>query len=592
MAQLHSIAARVDKRLHRALREVDGCSLSDEGLAYLLRAAHLTVEARMHGRNVVAAHFADPPVELLSQNARVFVSLEVGDKLRGCRARSGRHLLDTVIKSTLYTLQDPRFGGPFTQEDLAHLEVDLLFMLEPEPVTARTLDELEKQIWLGVHGLKIKRGKKTASYKSTVPVEKGWSVQRTLTRLCEKADLSGGTWKSERTEITRYQTVHGREQRQHRFLPGRAVRLLRGLPVVEQAAVDRAAIEQAVVLGCDFTARMIDADGRLAYTYDAVRHRAEYSDERSAVLRGLAATWALAEAGRRMGVGRWLDAARRHISWVLDHHYVRRQGHGLLRVGPKRELNIGSTAFALLVLSALDEPSFQRKRREGLTRSLLALEHTDGFVAATWPPETSDPTSTKQLFYSGEVLTALAAEHRRGRCEAFPEVGERVFDFYRELFATSERRTAMCAWLSKPYGYLFELTNNPRYSGFVLEMGELLVGMQHGVDTDPVDRIGSWTDKGYSFTTGVYMESIAKASQVARRARDRRLERYDTSLFLGSRYLLQCQVGPELVHGDKSSRALGAFLSHTSSRSVRIDNQQHCLWALMEVLDTLDLRYR
>jgi AmmeMemoRadiSam system protein B/AmmeMemoRadiSam system protein A len=138
--------------------------------------------------------------------AGVFVTLKRGRHLRGCtgglKSRPvllGESLVDAV-EGTVH--RDVRFP-PISIGEVAHLDLDVWLLSEPEPVTETGEDRL-RAVEVGRHGLVMNRGDKHGLLLPGVPVEHGWDARTFLEQTCVKAGLHPSQWKDDATALLRF----------------------------------------------------------------------------------------------------------------------------------------------------------------------------------------------------------------------------------------------------------------------------------------------------------------------------------------------------------------------------------------------------
>jgi AmmeMemoRadiSam system protein A len=129
---------------------------------------------------------SDLPVRLL-ETAGAFVSLHIGDALRGC---IGSLLPDVPLAALVPRLaadaatRDPRFL-PVQATELAQLQIEVSVL---SPVLAVSVEELDPQR----HGVCLRLGNLSAVLLPQVAIREGWDRAQLLAALCEKAGLAPG----------------------------------------------------------------------------------------------------------------------------------------------------------------------------------------------------------------------------------------------------------------------------------------------------------------------------------------------------------------------------------------------------------------
>jgi AmmeMemoRadiSam system protein A len=158
-------------------------------LPKLLHLARARVEARVLG----AAPVEQARDLALALCAGSFVTLRVGNELRGCvgRIESDTPLDRLVERMAELALLDERFADRRVRpEDLARLRIEVSVL--DVPVDVGGPDEIVP----GLHGVVVSAGGKTGCFLPEVAFERGWSSTRLLDELCRhKLDLPSGSWR-------------------------------------------------------------------------------------------------------------------------------------------------------------------------------------------------------------------------------------------------------------------------------------------------------------------------------------------------------------------------------------------------------------
>lgn len=128
----------------------------------------------------------DPSARTLPDSAPLFVSWHKKGALRGCIGTFSPQPLEDGVRrfAEVAAFDDGRFK-PIGPSELPLIDVTVTILSPLERI--HDLDD-----WvLGKHGLEaVFPGGKTATYLPEVPVEQGWSKERTLEMLADKAGAS------------------------------------------------------------------------------------------------------------------------------------------------------------------------------------------------------------------------------------------------------------------------------------------------------------------------------------------------------------------------------------------------------------------
>ncbi|MCP4217292.1 MAG: AmmeMemoRadiSam system protein B, partial [bacterium] len=185
--------------------------LSEKEQKVLLTIARETLEGFLEDGKMPAelkAKYAIGPI--LEQEAGVFVTLKKDGHLRGCIGSIiGVEPLyigvsNNAVKSAVKDYRFPNVG----KKELKHLDIEISVM-----TPLQKIDDYKK-IRLGIDGVIIKKGRHQAVFLPQVATETGWSLDRFLGRLCEKAGLSSGSYKDGDMEFFIFQAqVFGEKEK-------------------------------------------------------------------------------------------------------------------------------------------------------------------------------------------------------------------------------------------------------------------------------------------------------------------------------------------------------------------------------------------
>lgn len=159
---------------------------------YLLVLARAAVEAEVRGTRAPTGTDAPPS---LAVRAGAFVSLHIGDDLRGCVGfiEPSWPLAETIARAGAAVTHDNRFS-PIRAPDLPQVTIEISVLSPPAPIRPDAVD-------IGVHGLILSCGGRSGLLLPQVPVEWGWDCATFLDQLCRKAGLPAGTWRDRAAEL-------------------------------------------------------------------------------------------------------------------------------------------------------------------------------------------------------------------------------------------------------------------------------------------------------------------------------------------------------------------------------------------------------
>lgn len=147
---------------------------------------------------VIGAHDERAPLDRrvapmpIRNRGGAFVSLHIGDDLRGCIGYPESDLpLPEIIERCAVTaaISDPRFPAVnATEWPQVDIEISILGTIEP----LGAVDEIE----IGRHGLIVEQGIRRGLLLPQVAIEFGWDRDEFLEHTCSKAGLAKDAWKN------------------------------------------------------------------------------------------------------------------------------------------------------------------------------------------------------------------------------------------------------------------------------------------------------------------------------------------------------------------------------------------------------------
>ena len=133
----------------------------------------------------------------LKEKYGVFVTLHIGDQLRGCIGYVvGVEPLQSAVREMAKSaaFNDPRFP-PLDKDEVADLKIEIS-VLSP----LKQIEDIN-EIQVGFHGIVIEKGIHKGLLLPQVATEYNWDVETFLGHTCMKAGLSSDDWKSKNTKI-------------------------------------------------------------------------------------------------------------------------------------------------------------------------------------------------------------------------------------------------------------------------------------------------------------------------------------------------------------------------------------------------------
>ena len=168
-------------------------SLSDSDRQSLLRLARLAITEAVSLGQILADIPADG---IFSQQRGVFVTLHIGEQLRGCvGVVEPEHWLgDSIVRcATGAAMRDPRFPV-MRAHKLSHLQIEISLLSAPGRIRP-------EEIQIGSHGLLIVQGSHRGLLLPQVAVTHRLTAQQFLAETCLKAQLPTEAWRNPEAKL-------------------------------------------------------------------------------------------------------------------------------------------------------------------------------------------------------------------------------------------------------------------------------------------------------------------------------------------------------------------------------------------------------
>lgn len=361
---------------------------------------------------------------------------------------------------------------------------------------------------------------------------------------------------------------------------GRIHALFRGQKIVPPEAITRARVAEMARGMEDWLFAQIGADGAANYKYWPSTGRYSVANN---MIRQFMASAALARTAHRRGSGH--DLTQRNFAFNFGAYYTEEDGLGLIHEGEK--IKLGAAAVALIAL--LDLNDGYQSQIAALARFILSMQQPDGsFRSFLHPADRNDC----QNFYPGEAMLALMRLYQVTGEDHLLTAVERGFAYYRD-WHRAQRNPAFIPWHSAALCLYLRHRPNPEMREFVFEMNDWLLTIQQGNDR-PADVWGEFFDPArpefgppHASATGVYLEGLIEAWDLAQRVGDARAETYRRAILGGLRSLRQLQFRhpSDMFYIAKRHRVLGGLRTTAYDNTIRLDNVQHGLMAIQRILD-------
>ncbi|AJE48858.1 hypothetical protein [Celeribacter indicus] len=438
----------------------------------------------------------------------------------------------------------------------------------------------------GRTGIEIRAGKFLHRVPPTLTIATNRSFRRELELFVAKTGLEGARLARE----ARLRAFSARKILVRLGQTAPAVEIYRANQIVPPEAAGRALLEDCIRGMADWMLGNLADDGRMTYKYWPSRGTCSSADN---TIRQFMATVALGRIARRGDHPQAAEAFRRNLRHNLGLYYREVEGIGTIILDGKAKL--GAVALAALAIAegrhyGLIAPDAHQDAFAGLNDCIDRLWQPDGaFRTFLVPRDRND----NQNFYPGEALLYWATLYRTARRPELLERCLKSFSHYRDWHRRFPN-PAFVPWHTQACKMLHDDTQKPELADFIFERNDWLLGMQQWEGSVAPDFHGRFHDPKrpeygppHSSATGVYMEGLADAWQLAHSLGDRaRAGAYAAALTRGLRNIAQLQFrDPEIdaFYITRKAAVMGAIRTEMYNNEIRVDNVQHCLMALMKI---------
>ncbi len=382
--------------------------------------------------------------------------------------------------------------------------------------------------------------------------------------------------------------------------------LYRGAPLVEPAAVSRAGVTAFADRMAEWMMRQVDEPGRMVYEY--LPSTGEESPTDNTVRQALA-TLCLGRIANRSKKPEHREIADNNLGYFMRHRYRLEGEFGVVSeidqvsgipakpaaatadpLPEGKEPKLG--AIAILALALLERPAIKpfEKPLAALFATTRHLQQKDGAFRTHFGPADRDDN---QNFYPGETLLLWATALRRKPALIDAETYLRSARYYRKFFKAAPS-PAFVPWHTQAHVLALESIQAPDLAKFVFEMNDWLLDLQQWESAPYPDVAGRFYDpkrkqlgQAHASATGVYLEGLVDAYELARRSGDaKRAERYRLAILRGLRNLMQLQFKSpaDMFYVTQPERVLGGIRTEVYDNRIRIDNVQHALMGTQRIL--------
>ena len=448
----------------------------------------------------------------------------------------------------------------------------------PEARISRRFSDIHR----GIHGIEIGIGGRAVRFAPTTMIACNLSFEKAFERVLAELRLSADAFFRDGGEVWRFRACQ--------FLISlkngtEAIPLHRGARLVAQDAMTKRTLREMIDgLGAWLVGNLAPS-GRMTYKYWPSRGEESPADN---PIRQFMATICLGRLARYTASRAVMEAARRNLACNLERFFRRRESIGTIEHDGTAKL--GAAALAALAIHELDARDTHGEAYRLLSDGVAALWQPDGaFRTFHHPSHRND----NQNFYPGEALLFWTTRLCTDRDEALLAKCRRSFAYYRD-WHRAHRNPAFIPWHSQACARLFALTGERAFAAFVFEMNDWLLAMQQGAEVRYDDLRGRFYDPRHraygpphASSTAVYLEGLAEALRLAvDLGEEDRARAYRRAIWRGLRNLRQLQFvdDADMFYISRRHRVRGGLRTEAYDNTIRVDNVQHALMALLNLM--------
>ena len=443
--------------------------------------------------------------------------------------------------------------------------------------------DLPGNIERGIIGLRASYKEEIISLSPTEMIAKNLSFENAVGRMANSFDvpeeelLAKGTF-----EVFDCEQVLV-------FLEGdlAAIPLFRGNQIVPIEAVTLESAAEFARLASDWLVRQVQDDGRMLYLYYPSRGEESTGNN---MIRQWMATLALERiAAFNANDAALVELTKKNIRYNLQHFYVEENGLGLIDY--QGEVKLGAIALAALALHEHPDSAEFAAQIDALAEGVEYLWREDGSFETFYRPESR--SGQNQNYYPGETLLFWSALYAEEQDPALLERFMQSFAYYRD-WHRENINPAFIPWHTQAYYNVWKATKNEELKDFIFEMNDWLLDFQEIEGSPYKDLPGRFYDSTRTYygpphasSDGVYLEGLVDAYLLAKETGDRqRQENYVRAIRYGIRSLMQLQFADEIdmYYVSKIDNVLGGLRTTHYDNSIRVDNVQHGLMAVLKML--------
>jgi AMMECR1 domain-containing protein len=510
---------------------------------------------------------------------KVFIGFGVAGFKKGSYSARKDNLAESIYIATQRTIEDTRYGGGITEDDLDDLKIEIIILGDEK--------ELDEGYEKGIHGIRVEKDGSGATYYSTVAIEGNHNLNTLLAKLCEKAGLGGDCYKYDSVSIYYFPTIHFATTR----FSDEITTFYRCNVIDFKPDIDSEKVQDSLDMAEGWMLLNIDEEANFNYEYSP--SEGKYSTSNNMIRQLMSSRW-LAE--KSSGNDVLLQMHKVNLDFILSNWYREDGDYGYIYFDNKSKIGAIGMALRVLVFS----PYFEqyRDKAEKLANTIQYLQDEDGSLSAWYiEPEYSYDEEHLLHFYSGEAILSLVELYNKTGDKEYLDSAVKSQDYYVVEYADmidENYHPAYVPWQTISLCKLYQITGSEEYRDAVFVINDRLIQMQNQDGKPYIDFLGRFYDPDYpeygvpsSASTSIYIEGLTYAYELAEFDGDyERMYEYKKAILLGVHNLINLQFdGADMYYLSHPERVRGALRYRVDDNRIRIDTTQHTIDALNKVMD-------
>jgi len=552
--------------------------LTYEDKDYLISVAYMAVNDTFSGNNQTY----DWLEKFDGVNNKVFIGFRINGKKKGSWSATKDNLAESVYTATVRTLEDQRYDGSITEEDVPDLKIEIFILGEYMPLD----DNYEP----GIHGLRFEKNDTEATYYNSVAIEGNYQTEKLMSKLCTKADLDENCCDDPTVNKYYFNTLHFATTRFSEDI----ITFYRCNIVDFYPNMTMDKIEESLHMAQDWFLDNLRDEGDFNYRYSP--SNGKYSTENN-MIRQFMASRLLAELCQKNSSLQ--DMHRKNLDYVFEQWYREDNETGYIFYDNKSKIGANAMALRTLIYSPFfDEYTDEYKK---IAHGIISLQHPNGSFEPWYiEPDYIYDKQNLLYYYSGQAILSLVELYDKTGNDTYLDAAVKSQDYYLVEYVENLNQTyypALVPWHTISLSKLYDTTGKQEYTDAIFVLNDELIKMQNQNEYPSIDYLGRFYDPShpeygipFSGSTAIYVEGLAYAYKRARQVHDRdRMESYLKSIILGIHNLINLQFkGSSMYYLQHPERVEGAIRYRVDNNRIRIDTTQHTIDGFMKILDVFE----